>query len=140
MGLVDTRTALAQAVNQNLDLVQIGIKDNIPVCQIIDYGKYKYKQDKKLADAKKKQPKHVIKEIRLTPRIEQHDVDIKVRKAKTFLEEGCTVKVSMNFKGRENTHKDIGVKIMDNFKFEEANVSAIKYEGNTIFLILTKAS
>ena len=116
--------------------MQIGIKDGIPVCQIIDYGKFKYRQDKK----KKKQPKHVTKEIQLTPRIEQHDVDIKLNKVRTFLEDGCTVKVLMNFKGRENTHKDIGIKVMDNFKIKEANVSAMKYEGNSICLILTKAN
>ena len=116
-------------------MVQIGIKDGIPICQIIDYGKYKYRQEKK----KNKQPKHVTKEIQLTPRIEKNDIDVKLKKVKEFLEDGCTVKVSMNFRGRENTHQDIGIKVMDNFKIKEANVSAMRQEGNSISLILTKA-
>jgi len=120
-----------------LDLVQIAFKD-VPICQILDYGKFKYSQHKKLVELKKKQPKHVVKEIKLTPRIEQHDVDIKIKRTKELLDDNCTVRVSMFFKGRENNYKVNGLKILEMFKMQGYNNTEIKQEGNVISMTLTK--
>ena len=107
----------------------------------MDYGKYRYEQQKKQANAKKNQPKNIIKEIRLSPRIEKHDIEIKIRKIKEFISDNATVRVSMNFKGRENSHKDIGLKIIEEFKhIPGTNASEINFMGNQISLVLTKGS
>jgi translation initiation factor IF-3 len=141
LGIMDTRKALLEASRLNLDLVQIAFKDGTPICQILDYGKYKYEQHKKQMESKKKQPKNVIKEIRLTPRIEKHDVDIKIRKILEFMEDNCTVRVSMSFKGRENAHKDIGLKVIDAFRhIAGTHASELSSMGNQISLTLTKAN
>jgi len=107
----------------------------------MDYGKYRYELQKKQSEAKKKQPKNVVKEIRLTPRIEQHDIEIKIRKISEFVSEGCTVRVSMSFKGRENAHKDIGAKVMGAFRhIPGTNCSDLSSMGNQISLTLTKVN
>jgi len=122
-------------------LVQIAFKDGLPVCQIMDYGKHKYQQQKKINESKKKQPKNIIKEVRLTPRIEQHDIKIKLAKIDQFIDDNCTVRVSMNFKGRENAHKEIGIKILEAFKtIPGTTVSELGLMGNQISLTLTKAT
>lgn len=128
------------AEDADLNLIQIGFQNNIPVCRIANYGKFKYKQLKEEAESRKKQPKNVIKEIKLSPRIDTHDVEIKMRKVQELLNDNFSVKVLMQFKGRENTHREVGIKILENFKKINANVSSYQYEGNTIFLNLTKAS
>jgi translation initiation factor IF-3 len=141
IGLIDTRTALYEAAKENLDLVQIAFNNNIPICQIMDYGKFKYEQHKKQVEAKKKQPKNIVKEIKLTPRIEKHDIEIKVRKTLEFIKADCTVRVSISFRGRENTHKEIGYKIIENFKnLPGVETSETSSFGNQISLTLTKAN
>ena len=113
----------------------------MPICKLMNYGKYKYEQHKKQNEAKKKQPKNVVKEIRLTPRIEKHDIDIKLKKISEFIKDNNTVRVSMNFKGRENAHKDVGIKVMENFKnIPGINSSEFNFMGNQISIILTKAN
>jgi translation initiation factor IF-3 len=139
MALTSTHIALNQARTEALDLVQISVKeDGIPICKIIDYGKFRYELTKKQQAAKKQQPKNVTKEIRLTPRIEKHDIDIKINQVKKFLDENYKVQVSVYFKGRENHHKDIGLKILENFKLPEANIAYPRNEGNSVSIVLTK--
>jgi translation initiation factor IF-3 len=124
-----------------MDLVQIAYKDGTPICQIMDYGKYKYQLQKKQNESKKKQPKNVMKEIRLTPRIEPHDIQIKIAKIIEFIEDNCTVRISMSFKGRENAHKNIGVKILEAFKNIPGTTSSeMSSMGNQISLTVTKAN
>ncbi len=138
--LLDTRIALNIANAENLDLVEISQKDGFPLCKLIDYGKFKYEQAKKLAENKKNQPKNLLKEIRLSPRIDKHDIEIKVNQVKKFLDENCKVQISVNFRGRENSYKEIGYQILDNFKLENVNITGPKSEGNTITMLLTKST
>lgn len=104
----------------------------------MDYGKFRYTQQKKQAELRKRQPKNVLKEIKLTPRIEQHDIEIKVRRAKEFLEDNCSVRVSMSFRGRENNYKPQGIKILEQFKIEGYHSTDVRAEGNIISIILGK--
>ena len=141
LGIIDTGFAIYQAAMSNMDLVQIAFKDGTPICQIMDYGKHKYQLHKKQNESKKKQPKNITKEIRLTPRIEPHDIQIKLTKISEFIKNNCNVRVSMNFKGRENAHKDIGMKIMEVFKtVPGTNASELNFMGSQISLTLTKAN
>lgn len=140
LGLINTYEALNMAQTDELNLVQIGFQNNIPVCRIMDYGKFKYKQIKEEAESRKKQPKNTIKEIKLSPRIDKHDIEIKMRKAQELLDDDFQVKILMQFRGRENSHKDVGIKVLEQFKALKANISSYKFEGNTIFLNLTKVS
>ncbi len=138
--LLETRIALNIANTENLDLVEISQKDGFPLCKLIDYGKFKYEQAKKIAENKKNQPKNLLKEIRLSPRIDKHDIEIKVNQVKKFLDENCKVQISVNFRGRENSYKEIGYQILENFKLENVNITGPKSEGNTITMLLTKST
>jgi translation initiation factor IF-3 len=108
--------ALAKAAKAGLDLVEIAPNADPPVCRIMDYGKFRYQQNKKLQDAKKTQTIIQIKEIRLRPKTEEHDLQVKIRHIKKFLEEQDKVKVSMMFRGREIAYTEIGRKIMEEIK------------------------
>jgi translation initiation factor IF-3 len=138
--LLDTKVALNLAQLENLDLVEISQKDGFPLCKLMDYGKFKYEQTKKMAENKKNQPKNILKEIRLSPRIDKHDIEIKVNQVKKFLNENCKVQVSVNFKGRENSYKEIGYNILENFKLEGINILGPKSEGNSITMLLSKGT
>jgi len=113
LGIISISAALDKARNEGLDLVQVSPpgKDRVPTCKIIDYGKYKYEQSKKkkLRDKKQRESVVKIKEIRLRPAISDNDLEIKARKAAEFLKDGNKVKVTIIFKGREKTHKNIGI-------------------------------
>lgn len=106
---------MEEAENRKLDLVKIAPKAKPPVCKIMDYGKYKYEMAKKEKEARKKQKTITVKEIRLTPNIEEHDLNVKARKAIEFLEDEDKVKVSVRFRGREMGHTDIGKEVLNNF-------------------------
>lgn len=105
--------ALQKAKAENLDLVEVSSGQDIPVCKIIDYGKYRFEQLKKTKEAKKKQHVVTIKEIKLRPRIDIHDLEIKKRQAVEFLQKGDKVKVSLRFKGREMAHTDLGLNVLN---------------------------
>lgn len=108
--------ALRMAENENLDLVQVGTQPGgITIAKIMDYGKYKYHQQKKLKETKKNSSKTENKEIRLTVNIGQHDLETKARKAREFLEDGDRVKVSLKFKGREIVYLELGEKTLQKF-------------------------
>lgn len=108
LGVILTREALAMAEARDLDLVEVAGQANPPVCRLMDYGKFKYKEQKKEAEAKKKRTENVIKEIRLRYRTDVGDLDTKLRQARGFIEDGDKVKFSMHFKGREVVYQNLG--------------------------------
>ncbi|MGF0040510.1 translation initiation factor IF-3 [Peptoniphilaceae bacterium SGI.131] len=115
LGIVSSKEAMDMAIEKNLDLVLISPNAQPPVCKIMDYGKYRYDLIKKNKEAKKKQKTITVKEVRLSPSIEVHDLNVKARQATKFLSEGNKVKVSIRFRGRELGHTEIGEKIMTDF-------------------------
>jgi translation initiation factor IF-3 len=110
--IVSLDTALSRAREEALDLVEVSSGQDIPVCKIIDYGKYRFELLKKTKEAKKKQHVITIKEIKLRPRIDIHDYDIKRRQAIEFLQKGDKVKVTLRFRGREMAHADLGMNVI----------------------------
>lgn len=123
-----------------LDLVEVSPNAEPPVCKILDYGKYKYHLQKKLAEAKKKQKVISLKEIKLRPSIEDNDYNVKMRSILKFLAEGDKVKITMRFKGREMVHQDLGLKLLHKVKDELAEVAKVehepKMEGRQIIMIV----
>jgi translation initiation factor IF-3 len=108
LGVVPTARALAKAQEEGLDLVEIAPNSQPPVCKILDFGKYRYDLQQKAKDAKKKQKAVTWKEIRVSPKIDDHDIDTKIRSAAKFLDEGDKLKVTVRFRGRELAHPDRG--------------------------------
>lgn len=115
LGIVSSREAMSIAEEKNLDLVLMSPNAKPPVCKIMDYGKYRYDTMKKNKDAKKKQKTITLKEVRLSPNIEEHDLNVKANQAKKFLNQGNKVKVSIRFRGRELGRTSMGYGVMDNF-------------------------
>jgi len=109
LGILDTRDALRMAEEQGLDLVEVSPQAEPPVCRIMDYGKYKYQQAKRASEAKKKQVKVEIKEVKMRPKTDEHDFNFKIKHARRFLEEGNKVKLTIMFRGRENAHPEQGM-------------------------------
>ena len=140
LGVIATKEALRIAEEKELDLVMISPGAKPPVCKIMDYGKYIYEQSKKDKEAKKKQKVINLKEIRVSPKIEEHDVIIKSNNARKFLEEGDKVKITVRFRGREAEYSHVGRKILDNFysRLEDLCVieKAAKLEGRNMIMIL----
>ena len=140
VGVVSTRVALAQADEAGMDLVEISPGAEPPVCKILDYGKYRYEAQKKRAEAKKKQVIVEIKEIKLRPRIGEHDLQIKIKAMKEFLAEGDKIKVSLRFRGREMMHQEVGVAVITKVQDLLADVakveSASKLEGMQLIMVL----
>jgi translation initiation factor IF-3 len=133
--------ALAKAEEVGLDLVEVSASGDVPVCKIMDYGKYRYKQNKKLHDAKKSQTVIQVKEIKLKPKTEEHDVQVKMNHIRKFLKNHDKVKVSMMFRGREIAFTDIGRKLMERIKSELANDGVIdqepRLEGRNMVMIFS---
>jgi translation initiation factor IF-3 len=124
-----------------LDLVEVSASGDVPVCKIMDYGKYRYKQNKKLHDAKKSQTVIQVKEIKLKPKTEEHDVQVKMNHIRKFLKNHDKVKVSMMFRGREIAFTDIGRKLMERIKNELVNDGIIdqepRLEGRNMVMIFS---
>lgn len=141
IGVVKTAQAIEQAYEAGLDLVEVSPGAEPPVCKILDYGKYKYEQQKKAAEARKKQKTIDVKEVKIRPGIEAHDYNVKMRNARRFLEEGNKVKVTMRFRGREMAHQDIGRDLLERMKQELSDVSKVdlepKMEGRQIIMVLS---
>jgi translation initiation factor IF-3 len=112
LGVISTKDALTKAEDLGLDLVEVAPNAKPPVCRILDFGKFKYQQSKKAQDSKKKQTVVSVKEVKLRPKTEDHDIEYKLKHMRRFLEQGNKVKVSMIFRGREITHTDIGLDIL----------------------------
>lgn len=116
LGVMSTREALARAYDAGLDLLEVSPNAVPPVCKILDYGKYKYEQQKKANEARKKQKTVEIKEVKVRPNIDDHDYDVKMRAMKSFIEEGDKVKVTLRFRGREMAHQDLGIKVLERIR------------------------
>lgn len=142
VGLVKINEALRKAEAVGLDMVEISPNSDPPVCKIMDFGKFKYELAKKEKETKKKQHVIVTKEIRLRPKIEEHDFDFKVKHARKFLEEGNRVKASVQFKGREMIHQEFGRRVMENFTKALEDIAKFDkepaMEGGTLVVIYTK--
>lgn len=140
LGMMSSRDALKLAEEKELDLVMISPTAKPPVCKIMDFGKFIYEQSKKDKDAKKKQKVVSLKEIRLSPNIEEHDIEIKANNARKFLLGEDKVKVTVRFRGREADYSYIGDKILKLFVSKLEDVSVIekpaKLEGKNMILIL----
>ena len=140
MGTFPTREAITLAQDQDMDLVEVSPNANPPVCRIMDWGKHKYKQNKRAHEAKKNQKIIHLKEVKFRPNTDQHDFDFKVKHVKRFLEAGDKAKVVIFFKGREIVHRDGGERVlkrvaeaMEEFGTIEQNS---KQEGRTLTMIL----
>ncbi|MFO0197619.1 MAG: translation initiation factor IF-3 [Alphaproteobacteria bacterium] len=116
IGVMSAREALIRAYDVGLDLVEISPNAVPPVCKILDYGKYKYEQQKKANEARKKQKVVEIKEIKVRPNIDDHDYDVKMKQMRNFIGEGDKVKVTLRFRGREMAHKELGVKVLERIR------------------------
>ncbi len=140
-GIMDIDDALALAEERNLDLVNVSPNADPPVCKILDYGKYRYDLQKKDKLAKKNQKVMQIKEIRLSPSIEDHDIQVKANTAGKFLKDGDKVKVSLRFRGRERDHKAKGFEVMERFADMVSEVGVIekpaKFEGRNLTMFLS---
>jgi len=133
--------ALAHAEEAGLDLVEVSAAGDVPVCKIMDYGKYRYKQNKKLHDARKSQTVIQVKEIKLKPKTEDHDVQVKMNHIRKFLKNHDKVKVSMMFRGREIAFTEIGRKLMEKIRNDLVNDCVIdqepRLEGRNMVMILS---
>jgi len=144
IGIVDLKEGLAQAREVGLDLVEVAPQSRPPVCRILDYGKWKYSQQKKEQKAKAKRHEAELKEIRIrTPRIGEHDLGIKINHAREFLERGDRVQFTLRFRGRELAHVDEGERVFEQIRACLADVSKIergrRREGRQITMVLTSA-
>lgn len=144
LGIMATRDALRLAEEQHLDLVEVAPKAKPPVCRIMNFGKYRYEQQKREKEAKKKQKVITVKEIKLRPNIEQHDFDVKLKSARRFLGEGNKVKVTIMFRGREMSHPELGKEVLqrvaDALGEDVAIERPAKLEGkNMIMIVAPKA-
>jgi translation initiation factor IF-3 len=141
IGVLPTREALWRAREAGLDLVEISPNADPPVCKILDFGKYKYEQQKKKNEAKKKQKVVEIKEIKIRPNIDDHDYDVKMRQAKSFIGEGDKVKVTLRFRGRELAHVDLGMKVLERVKGELDEIAKVeqmpRMENRQMIMVLT---
>jgi translation initiation factor IF-3 len=115
-GVMTAREAISRAYAVGLDLLEISPNAEPPVCKILDFGKFKYEQQKKKNEAKKKQKVIEIKEIKVRPNIDENDYQVKLRAMKSFIEEGDKVKVTLRFRGREMAHQDIGIKVLERIR------------------------
>lgn len=140
LGIVSSKEAQKIADERKLDLVKIAPTAKPPVCRIMDYGKYRFDQAKKEKEARKKQKTVDVKELRLSPSIDTHDVQVKVKKAKEFLQDGDKVKISIRFRGREIGHSKVGMQIMEDFAKETEEFGVVdkqpKMEGRSLVMFL----
>ena len=128
------------AESLQLDLVEVSPTAVPPVCRIMDYGKFKYQQAKKLAEAKKKQVQVELKEVKLRPKTDTHDLEFKVKHVRRFLEEGNKAKITVVFRGREITHQELGMAALEKVAAELADIALVevrqKMEGRSMFMIV----
>jgi translation initiation factor IF-3 len=125
-GVMTAREAMQRAFAVGLDLVEISPNADPPVCKILDFGKFKYEQQKKKNEAKKKQKVIEIKEIKVRPNIDENDYQVKMRAMKSFIDEGDKVKVTLRFRGREMAHQDIGVRVLERIRAEMDSTSKVE--------------
>ena len=140
IGVVPIRDALRAAEEAGLDLVEVAPGAEPPVCKILDYGKYKYEQQKKKNEARKKQKIIEVKEIKLRPNIDDNDYNVKMRSARRFLDEGDKVKVTLRFRGRELAHQELGMNVLVRVRDELEELAKVeqmpKMEGRQMVMVL----
>ena len=140
VGVVDRDTALRKADEAGLDLVEISPNADPPVAKILDYGKYKYEEQKKKNEARKKQKSIEVKEIKLRPSIDTHDYDVKMRNMKRFLEDGDKVKVTLRFRGREMAHMELGHRLLNRVRADFEPIATVEQEprpeGRQIIMVV----
>ena len=144
IGVKTTAEALKLAEAANLDLVVVSPNAKPPVARIMDHGKYRFEQQKREREVRKNQKVVNVKEVRLSPSIDEHDFQTKIRNARKFLEKGDKVKASIRFRGRAITHKDIGRKVLDRLATEVSDIAQIeshpRMDGRSMFLMLAPKS
>jgi translation initiation factor IF-3 len=140
LGIVSLEEARAKAASAGLDLVEIVPTATPPVCKILDYGKFRYEEQRKKADARKKQRTVEVKEIKLRPGIGDNDFLIKMNNVKRFLKEGDKVKITLMFRGREMSHQEYGMKVLERAKAEILEICRVEYEprmeGRQVIMIV----
>lgn len=140
LGIMSSREALKLALESHLDLVEIAPTAKPPVCRIMDYGKYRYEQQKREKEARKKQKTFDIKEVKLRPGIEEHDFNVKFKSAVRFLEDGDKVKVTIMFRGRELSHPELGEVLLNKMAQQLKEVAVVervpKLEGKNMIMIV----
>jgi translation initiation factor IF-3 len=140
VGVVATSVAIARAQEVGLDLVEISPESKPPVAKILDYGKFKYQEQKKAAEARKRQKIVEIKEIKMRPSIDDHDYDVKMRSMKRFFDEGDKVKVTLRFRGRELSHQELGWQVLQRVKVDTEPLAKVesepKMEGRQMVMVL----
>jgi translation initiation factor IF-3 len=141
LGILSVREALQLAEEQSLDLVEVAPDAKPPVCRIMDFGKYKYQQSKRLQQAKKKQKVISVKEIKLRPKTEEHDYQFKTQHVRRFLQDGHKTKVTVVFRGREIAHSELGRRMLDRIAADMEDVGTIEQtaqqEGRNMTLVLS---
>ena len=144
LGIMPTTEALRLAEEQGLDLVEVAPNEKPPVCRVMDYGKYKYQQSKRLQQAKKRQKIISVKEIKLRPKTEEHDYQFKSQHVRRFLQDGHKVKVTVVFRGRELAHTELGRRMLDRMAVELEEMSTVeqtpKQEGRNMAMVLSPRS
>lgn len=140
IGVVPLRDALIRAAEAGLDLVEVAATASPPVCKILDYGKFKYEEQKKKNEARKKQKIIEVKEIKLRPTIDENDYQVKMRAMLRFLEEGDKVKVTLRFRGRELAHQDLGMRVLVRVRDELEELAKVeqmpRMEGRQMIMVL----
>ena len=140
LGVLNLQEAISKAKDENLDLIEIAPNARPPVCKIMDMGKYKYDQQKKLNKAKKKQKKIELKEIKLRPVTEVHDYTFKIKNAQKFLSKGDKVKFTIRFKGREMQHTKLGNDLMEKIKIDMETIGKVelqpKFDGKQMIMVI----
>ncbi len=140
LGILPLSEALALAESQHLDLVEVSPTAVPPVCRIMDYGKFKYQQSKRQQEARKKQVQIQLKEIKLRPKTDDHDILFKIKHARRFLEEGNKAKITVVFRGREITHNELGLQALERFTTELEDICTVevrpKMEGRNMYIIV----
>ena len=141
IGVMSARDAVARAYSVGLDLLEISPNADPPVCKILDFGKFKYEQQKKRNEAKKKQKVIEIKEVKVRPNIDENDYNVKMRAMKSFIEEGDKVKVTLRFRGREMAHQDLGIKVLERIRADMDALTKVeqmpKLENRQMVMVLT---
>jgi len=140
VGVVSKNEAMARAEEAGLDLVEISPGATPPVCKILDYGRFKYEDQKKKSEARKRQKTIDVKEIKMRPNIDQHDYDVKMRSILRFLAEGDKVKVTLRFRGREMAHQELGMKVLDRVREQLDEIAKVeqfpRLEGRQMIMVM----
>jgi translation initiation factor IF-3 len=141
LGVVTRNDALAKAMEAGYDLVEVSPNADPPVCKILDFGKYKYEEQKRRNEARKKQKVIEVKEIKLRPGIDDHDYDVKMRSMLKFIDEGDKVKVTMRFRGRELAHQELGMNVLMRVKEDLDKVAKVeqvpRMEGRQMTMVMS---